>query len=818
MSKKRTAIALLAAAVSASPLSSAYATITFNLIGLSTLTPDAQAGFQAAANRWSSALDVIQNGTAANITLNISVGFTALDSGVIAETNPIANNYWYTNFRSALNATSSSANDATADASLPTGATYGIYINHTSQNSNSATPYVYNASTVNINRATAKALGLIAGNDTGVDAGITFSSAFTYDFDPSNGTDSGAIDFVGVVTHEFGHALGFGSNVDILDSNQGLSQSNFIATPLDMFRYSSASNSQNAIDMTVDTREKYFSLNKGATNIADFSNGESTGDFQASHWKHQTPTLGIMDPAVAYGQTVNISSLDREAFDVIGFAQVNTWKWTDTTSSSTAYWANAARWNADGVPDNTISTVFANGATTPYTVSINTNSTAKDITVANDAVTFSTANSTLTSQTINLGQSSGNTATLNVQRASGGQVNTGNITVGAVANTTGHLNIQNGGIVSSTGALAVAPVATSVGTVTITAGTLSTTGNVSIGGTTSLSGGAGSLTVNSGALLSVGGSFKIWGAGNSTANVAGGTLNVSGASTIATGGILNETAGTYSTNGLTLNGSLMQSGGIASLGAVSGTGSATVSAGTLNANAISIAALMASGTGKLFFNANGSNTGASRLSSISLTGNGTVDLNDNDLILDYTGNSPIGTIRSDLLRGFNSGYWNGAGLTSTAAHNDPDFATALGYSEAGTLGLSTFDGQSVDPTTLLVKYTYYGDTNLDGKVDQTDFQNFLDGLAATGSTWFQGDFTYDGTVDLGNDFSLLLNAYLDQGGTLGSVAGEIQAAPALSSAQRATLLAIVPEPSTLILGMVLGWGFVARRRRAALSA
>ncbi len=153
MSKKRTAITLLAAAVSASPMSSAYGTITFNLIGLSTLTPNAQAGFQAAANRWSSALDVIQNGTAANITLNISVGFTALDSGVIAQTNSVSNNYWYTNFRSALSTNSNSANDATALANLPTTSSYGIYINHTSQNSNSATPYVFNASTVNINRA-----------------------------------------------------------------------------------------------------------------------------------------------------------------------------------------------------------------------------------------------------------------------------------------------------------------------------------------------------------------------------------------------------------------------------------------------------------------------------------------------------------------------------------------------------------------------------------------------------------------------------------------------------------------------------------------
>ncbi len=62
-----------------------------------------------------------------------------------------------------------------------------------------------------------------------------------------------------------------------------------------------------------------------------------------------------------------------------------------------------------------------------------------------------------------------------------------------------------------------------------------------------------------------------------------------------------------------------------------------------------------------------------------------------------------------------------------------------------------------DSTTLYLKRAKYGDSNRDGKVDATDFQMFLDGLAATnGSSWSQGDYTYDGRVDLGNDFNLFL--------------------------------------------------------------
>src|SRR4051794_3505873 len=127
MSKTRTAWALLAAAVSAS---TAHAAITFNLVGLSSLDPNAQAGFQAAANRWSSSLDVIQNNASVNVTLNIQVGFGPLASNVLAQTSSNSfttggSNPSYSSFKSALNTTSNSADDATAIAGLPsTGSTY----------------------------------------------------------------------------------------------------------------------------------------------------------------------------------------------------------------------------------------------------------------------------------------------------------------------------------------------------------------------------------------------------------------------------------------------------------------------------------------------------------------------------------------------------------------------------------------------------------------------------------------------------------------------------------------------------------------------
>jgi len=80
---------------------------------------------------------------------------------------------------------------------------------------------------------------------------------------------------------------------------------------------------------------------------------------------------------------------------------------------------------------------------------------------------------------------------------------------------------------------------------------------------------------------------------------------------------------------------------------------------------------------------------------------------------------------------------------------------ALGYAEASTLNISTFRGQTVDPTSLIIAYTKYGDSNLDSVVTNSDLAYFVDGLATQiAPSWISGDYNYDGRVDLGNDFVL----------------------------------------------------------------
>ncbi len=307
--------------------STANAALTFNFSFIAGTSAAVQAGFNTAASRWSSLFSD-------NITLNMTVGSGALDPGILAQAGSAHALYSYTTVRSALTNDRTSLDDFMAVSNLQTGPNVAMLINKTSDNpngANSATPYLdttgANNSNIFLTTANAKALGLavnpaatVTGCSGPCDAFIEFSNSFNFDFDPTNGTTAGAYDFIGIATHELGHALGFESGVDVLDSNPGFSSNVYrYVSALDLFRYSSDSAAQHAIDWTADPRSKYFSIDGGASIMAAFSTGTANGDGrQASHWKDSL-NLGIMDPTAAPGETLSISARDVRAFDVIGY-------------------------------------------------------------------------------------------------------------------------------------------------------------------------------------------------------------------------------------------------------------------------------------------------------------------------------------------------------------------------------------------------------------------------------------------------------------------------------------------------------------------
>ena len=85
--------------------------------------------------------------------------------------------------------------------------------------------------------------------------------------------------------------------------------------------------------------------------------------------------------------------------------------------------------------------------------------------------------------------------------------------------------------------------------------------------------------------------------------------------------------------------------------------------------------------------------------------------------------------------------------------------TAVGYADNATLLLpySTFLGESVGSSSLLLRYTIVGDADLNGKVNDDDaglLGLWYDNGATTGHHWQEGDFDFSGTVD-DNDAGLL---------------------------------------------------------------
>jgi hypothetical protein len=188
---------------------------------------------------------------------------------------------------------------------------------------------------------------------------------------------------------------------------------------------------------------------------------------------------------------------------------------------------------------------------------------------------------------------------------------------------------------------------------------------------------------------------------------------------------------------------------------------------------------------------------------------GCLDVGDIDLIVDYPDGTvcPIAEVAAWVRAGLNapSGYWDGDGITSSAAAAQADRLTAVGVldnadPEVG--GKTEFAGQAVDDTSVLVKYTWWGDANLDGVVDANDYdvidRNFLFNRNPS-APWFTGDFNYDGVIDA-NDYDKIDRAFLFQSGPLAPAAAAPlgQATPATEPEDEVDLLALAVASGTIV--------------------
>ena len=216
-----------------------------------------------------------------------------------------------------------------------------------------------------------------------------------------------------------------------------------------------------------------------------------------------------------------------------------------------------------------------------------------------------------------------------------------------------------------------------------------------------------------------------------------------------------------------------------------------------------------------------------------------VDIQDGTLITDPTPaghQAALDQIHAYLVTGALTHYWRGYGICSTAAANDITNTHTLGLLDNAVAGLSAFAGDALTAQSIIVRYTLYGDADLDGLLTVADFEAFLAGAAATdvaagqmsvaaasGPYWYIGNFNYDGTVD-GADLNLFLDTYL-KANVLAYLPDDFAAqllagieGSGLSDAQKsqfsqAVAAVVLPEPGAVLGAASLAMLLVRRQRR-----
>jgi hypothetical protein len=442
-----------------------------------------------------------------------------------------------------------------------------------------------------------------------------------------------------------------------------------------------------------------------------------------------------------------------------------------------------------------------------------------------------------------------------------------------IANTanTGQINVQSNAALNGTGTLL------NNGTISVNAAAISTSFNCNSGtlvitGTGQIvlgSSGAGTaFLAQTGNTMDIGASVTVRGRGNIANNNSsiinrglitasgGGELFVDPAAPVDSfrnlgimraeagsqlhlngqfGGGINNTGGqlVVDAGGILLtNGSHNLSGGTATL---DGVWNATNSSVTSLQNFRGSGTLNITNSGRVNVLTNGTNTGTSRLAALTITTNGRLDLNDNDLVIDYTGPSPYLATRTLISTARQpSANWAGPGLTSSTAAAQVNKITGLGIVEGSDyipLFGSTFSGQTIDATSVLVKYTYNGDTDLSGEVDFDDYARvdatFLGG--GVSNKWFDGDFDHNGSVDF-DDYALIDSAFILQGGPLDGRPGDgwtnsiseedrwamyHQHAAQFGDDYVNAFWNVIPEPASGTLLVLAALASAGRRRRTA---
>ncbi len=468
------------------------------------------------------------------------------------------------------------------------------------------------------------------------------------------------------------------------------------------------------------------------------------------------------------------------------------------------------------------------------------NVSANGMNLATNAIPGTSASVTLTGSatltqgggTVSIGASSASQGTMIV--SSGG---TAVINGGLAIYSTGELDVQSGGIVNVSTPIYIYSGSGTRGNLVVSTGSSvsQTFGALLVGSAT---GNTAKLQIDSTATFTTS-TFAATVNPTGLIDINGGTFNENGGVTVD-GGTLQRGSGTFawaSSKTMTVqNGGQVNFTGSYTLPAsatvdISDSGSAfAVSSGstltvpsnsqiTLNAGQLTAPTLAINSGGSVHYNGGNTSIGnlqlastgvmtvasggdkVLRLSTLSIDSTAKLDLNDNDLVVN---SGDFSTIQNLVFAGYRDHVDTAAtGIVSSTSQASSG-KTILALFDNALVGRTDWpagSGQTISSSAIVGKYTYFGDTNLDGQVTGDDYGAVDANLGSTGlnpgNAWLLGDTNGDLSVT-GDDY-----ASIDA--NLGLGVGNPLAVNHLSP---------VPEPAGVLM---IGAGLLAlgrsRRRR-----
>jgi hypothetical protein len=251
-----------------------------------------------------------------NLTVNIT--FKIDETITLGMSSFFTNTVPYDQFRTALTSHATTANDALALASLPTGISNPV-------NGNSS----MTLSTPNL-----RALGFSGNPPSGQPDGTVSLKMSIMNLQHGVITDPAKFDLFAVASHEINEVLGLGSN---LNSPSPLTSA---PRPMDLWRYDQTGTGTRSYTQS-GSAQSFFSLN-GTTQIVRF-NQDGTGDY--GDWFSPLGHMPqrVQDAFATAGVSVDMSTAEVTALDVIGFTPVPEPAVTFGAVAAVAAWVGVRR-------------------------------------------------------------------------------------------------------------------------------------------------------------------------------------------------------------------------------------------------------------------------------------------------------------------------------------------------------------------------------------------------------------------------------------------------------------------------------------------